>query len=154
MTTAFAWNASHPVHAETGHIERPERLEAIRERLLTSSLWERLVHRQPLPVDWEIVRLVHRRPYIERLQQAAAHAPLRLDVDTYLQPGSLEAALEAVGALLAVTQAVVEGQVTNGFAAVRPLVIMLHRIRQWAFACFRTWLSLRAGPSKPLALNA
>jgi acetoin utilization deacetylase AcuC-like enzyme len=120
MTTAFAWNASHPVHAETGHIERPERLEAIRERLLTSSLWERLVHRQPLPVDWEIVRLVHRRPYIERLQQAAAHAPLRLDVDTYLQPGSLEAALEAVGALLAVTQAVVEGQVTNGFAAVRP----------------------------------
>lgn len=120
MTTAFAWNATHTAHAETGHVERPERLEAIRERLTTAQLWDRLALQQPLPIDWEIVRLVHRRTYIERLQQAVAHAPLRLEVDTYLQPGSLEAALEAVGALLAVTQAVLEGRASNGFAAVRP----------------------------------
>lgn len=120
MITAFALNPSHTQHYEPGHVERPERLEAIRAHLSASPYWNRLQHLQPLPVDWDLVHQVHRRTYLERLQQALRRAPTRLDPDTYVQPGSLQVALEAVGALLAVTKAVLEGQADNGFAAVRP----------------------------------
>ncbi len=120
MTTAFSWNPSHGSHSEVGHVERPERLEAIRQQLLSSPIWNRLQHTDPLPVDLDAACLVHRRAYLERLQQALQRAPTRLDPDTYVQPESLAVALEAVGALLAITEAVLEGRADNGFAAVRP----------------------------------
>ncbi|MDQ7041471.1 MAG: histone deacetylase [Rhodothermus sp.] len=120
MTTAFAWNPSHESHYEVGHVERPERLAVIQQRLLSLPIWNRLQHTEPLPVDLGVARLVHRPTYLERLQQALQRAPTRLDPDTYVQPASLAVALEAVGALLAVARTVLEGHADNGFAAIRP----------------------------------
>lgn len=120
MTTALSFNPSHMRHYEPGHVERPERLAAIQARLSASSSWNRLQHVAPLLVDLEVARLVHRRAYIDRLQQALHRAPTRLDPDTYVQPDSLAVALEAVGALLAVTEVVLAGSADNGFAVIRP----------------------------------
>ncbi len=120
MTTAFGFNPSHGHHYEPGHVERPERLEAIREQLSSSPNWNRLQHVEPMAVDLDVARLVHRRTYLERLQQALQRAPARLDPDIYVQPESLTVALEAVGTLLAVTRAVLDGHADNGFAAIRP----------------------------------
>lgn len=119
MTTAFATTPSHARHAQPGHIERPERLDAVLTLLRNDPAWEALHHLAPAAVDLETARLVHTDAYVKRFVEAAA-SRASLDADTYTTPSSVDVALESLGAVLAVTEAVLEGTVTNGFAATRP----------------------------------
>ena len=119
MSTAFAWNENHVYHASAHHPERPERVEAIVEHLKSGPLWDRLVHVAPAEADRSHAELVHSPSYLDRLETATAYAA-RLDPDTYTTHRSLECAYASLGAALAVTEAVLDGRVDNGFAAARP----------------------------------
>src|SRR5262249_60836476 len=59
-----------------------------------------------------------------------------LDPDTSTSPGSYEAARLAAGSLLVVCEAVLAGQVANGFALVRPLGHHAERDRAMGFCLF------------------
>ncbi len=99
-----------------GHPERAARLRAVLDALQ----------------DLDLVRIPARDATYDEIARAhdPAHAPhiagqlrdgaRQLDNDTVVGPGSLEAALRAAGAALALGEAWLEGHVDNGFAAVRP----------------------------------
>ncbi|GAB4204248.1 MAG: histone deacetylase family protein [Tibeticola sp.] len=113
-----------------GHPENPRRLAAIEERLRASGLWYALQHRTAAPVSLADLELAHDRMYLASLrgladelrEQIAAGGPdhLHLDPDTALNLYTWDAALEASGAAIAATDAVLAGELDNAFCALRP----------------------------------
>lgn len=102
-----------------GHPEHAGRLKAVLDALEGLPLQKRDA---PM-ADAETIALVHPTRYIEALEQAFAEAGggrVRLDPDTYLSAGSREAAYRAAGACIAAVDAVMNGEDTMAFCAVRP----------------------------------
>jgi len=67
----------------------------------------------------------HTRAYIAAIQACANGGPMqgpwgKIDEETIISPGSFDAALLAVGGALNATSAVIEGQINNAFALLRP----------------------------------
>ena len=120
MSIAFAWNESHEHHRTSRHVERPERLQAILKLVDHSPIRRRLRTVSYERASLDLLRLVHTDTHVRRVVDAAERGFDRLDPDTYITAGSLDAALDAVGALIAVTRDVVDGRSQAGFAAVRP----------------------------------
>lgn len=104
--------------APAGHPERPERLEAVGRAIAARS--DELARLAPRPADDDEILRVHSREHLARLTEAARHAPLQLDPDTYLTPESPDVARLAAGATIDLARAVARGEARAGFAAVRP----------------------------------
>lgn len=126
MATAYY---SHPECAGhdmgRGHPECPERLGAISDFLLASGLDVALEHRDAPLVDLSDVALAHDNGYIAELrdmlsQIEAAGESRAVDPDTVAAPGTWRAVQRAAGAAVAATDAVIDGEVSNAFCAVRP----------------------------------
>ncbi|KAF0118787.1 MAG: Histone deacetylase superfamily [Rhodospirillaceae bacterium] len=115
---------SHPacMQHETGisHPERPERLTAIAQALATERFTA--LDRQEAPrAALALIERLHPRSYIEGILDAVPKNGSRhLDSDTVLSPASGEAALRAVGAVVAAVDAVAHGKAHNAFCPVRP----------------------------------
>ena len=121
MSTLFL---SHPACLEhqtpLGHPERPDRLRAI-ERALEDEKFQMLAREQAPMAPAEIVALCHPMDYIESIRNASPdEGMVQLDADTSMSPGSLEAALRAVGGGVRAVDEVMSGKATNAFVAVRP----------------------------------
>lgn len=100
-----------------GHPERVERLAAV-ARAIAPLPVERCV--APLADDSEILRC-HPRAYLDKVRAAVPQEGwVALDGDTVLSPGSLTAALRAVGGMVAAVDAVMAGEAANAFVAGRP----------------------------------
>jgi acetoin utilization deacetylase AcuC-like enzyme len=121
MTTLlFTHPASLRHVTPDGHPERVDRIKAV-EQILGSDHFRDLARREaPLGRDEDIL-LAHAYEHLERVR---ALAPVEgfeyLDADTVMSPGSLEAALRAVGAATAAVDAVFAGEADNAFCALRP----------------------------------
>jgi acetoin utilization deacetylase AcuC-like enzyme len=111
----------HAAHAEPGHPERPDRVEAMRRALERSGAWEagRLV--APLSLPESVLLAVHSPAYLARLRTVCAGGG-RLDADTYTTPASWNLALQAAGGAAAVAAAVwLDGPAGGrGLALTRP----------------------------------
>jgi len=113
-----------------GHPECPERLDAIEDRLLISGVGDALERREAPPASLADIELAHDRMYIASLrglsdglrEEIDAGGPhhVQIDPDTTLGIHTWEAALNAAGAVLAATDAVMAGELENAFCAVRP----------------------------------
>lgn len=100
-----------------GHPEQVARYAAVQAGLTGLDLIRRDA---PMADDADILR-AHPARYLARLRAASpATGWAQLDGDTYLSPGSLDAALHAVGAACAAVDAVLTGEATNAFLAARP----------------------------------
>lgn len=120
MSIAFAWNESHENHRAAQHVERPERVQAILTRLQGASIRQHLASVDFDRAPEEVLRLVHTDEHVRSVIDAVHRGFDRLDPDTYITESSMDAALDAMGALLAVTRHVVDGKASSGFAAIRP----------------------------------
>lgn len=114
---------THPAmlahEAPPGHPEHAGRLKAV----LAALEGMPLDRREAPPADVEAIGRVHPQRYIEALEPAFAEARdarVRLDPDTYLSAGSREAIYRAAGACVAAVDAVMAGEETMAFCAVRP----------------------------------
>ena len=112
---------SHPAHAAhevpEGHPERPGRMAAVLDALADLDLDRR---EAPLAEEADILRC-HPRRHLDRLAAAVpARGPAALDPDTWIAPGSLEAARRAAGAACAAVDAVMAGEDRAAFVAARP----------------------------------
>jgi acetoin utilization deacetylase AcuC-like enzyme len=115
---------SHPACLDhqnpMGHPERPERLRAI-EQALEAERFQSLAREQAPRAADEIVALAHPMEYVEAIRRASpANGLVRLDADTSMSPGSLEAALRAVGGVTLAIDEVMNRKAANAFVAMRP----------------------------------
>ena len=105
-----------------GHPERPERLAAVMAALDDAALGVQ-AREAPLADALDLER-VHPPAYVETIFTAFADPPragvLRLDPDTVMSPGSVDAARRAAGAVSAAVRGVAAGDFDRAFCAVRP----------------------------------
>jgi acetoin utilization deacetylase AcuC-like enzyme len=120
MTVGFVTNPNHAAHAVDEHPEGPERLEAVLQLIEESGLINRLTTIAPRDASDGELTAVHREAYVEALRRACAQGGGWADPDTYIAPGSCDAAWLAAGACVAATEAVLAGDVRSAFCAVRP----------------------------------
>jgi acetoin utilization deacetylase AcuC-like enzyme/formylglycine-generating enzyme required for sulfatase activity len=111
-------------HTGPGFPERPARLEAIVKRLKDKGLMEQLTVLEGKPAPTEPNAAVPPPPHIERVRKACEGLGDRVEhLDTGDMPisaKSYDAALSAVGGVLAAVDGVMEGRIRNAFCAVRP----------------------------------
>jgi len=103
-----------------GHPERPDRLRAINQ-VLSEERFNPLVRGEAPEGDLDSVALCHGEHYIGELRHVAPTSGLvYLDGDTSMSPGTWEAVMRGVGGAVAATDAIMTGQHSNAFVAVRP----------------------------------
>ena len=115
---------SHPAclnHATPpGHPERADRLRAVKEAL-SEKRFDALVRGEAPEGSLDLVTLCHNEHYVTELRHIAPdQGVIYLDGDTSMSPGTWEAAMRGVGGAVAATDAVMTGQHSNAFVAVRP----------------------------------
>lgn len=121
MTTLLVSQRNFESHVTpTGHPERPDRLRAVDEALSREGFAE--LRRKDAPYgDLNLASLVHHPDYLEALRQVRPAEGLgRIDEDTFISSGSLDAASTALGAALLALDAVAMGEADNAFCAIRP----------------------------------
>lgn len=106
-------------HHAPGHPERPDRRWAAAEGVRAAA-GERLVLRPCRAATRAELEGVHDAGYLDLLETAELRGGAWLDPDTYLVPGSCEAARLAAGATLDAALASARGEAEVAFAAVRP----------------------------------
>jgi acetoin utilization deacetylase AcuC-like enzyme len=103
-----------------GHPERPDRLRAI-ERALEAEKFQTLARAEAPAAAFETITLCHPMAYVTQIRDATpSEGMVRLDADTSMSPGSLEAALRAVGGAVYAVDEVLSKKAANAFVATRP----------------------------------
>ncbi len=121
MSTQFY---THPVCVEhdTGsyHPERPDRLRSVM-RALEDEVFNALVRLDAPKATIKQIERVHTPALIQGIFDAVPESGHHnIDPDTVLSPKSGEAALRAAGGMCAAVDAVMVGETTNAFCALRP----------------------------------
>lgn len=131
----FTHEAFHGHVTPPGHPERVERLGAVEKGLKGIP-----VERRECPVgdEAEVLRC-HPAEYLARVKAAVPREGwAQLDGDTFLSPGSFEAAMRAVGGICAAVDAVVSGETKTAFVAGRPPGHHAERATAMGFCLFGT----------------
>lgn len=102
------------------HPERPERLRAIHNAISLDAKLAPMLRPVAAPAEEQALARVHAPAYIADIRGKVDSAPLYLDADTVMSPRSYEAARLASGAAIEAVDAVMAGQASNAFCAVRP----------------------------------
>ena len=106
--------------AGPGHPESPSRLEAVLEAL-NDDAFAGLERRQAPPVARDQLVRVHADALIDEVfASSPPEGYARLDPDTAMSAGSLEAAQRAAGAVCAAVDALLDDRAKRAFCAVRP----------------------------------
>jgi len=120
MATGYVYDPIYLEHDLRGHPENRQRLETIRRVLQQYGMWECLIQIPAAPVSHERLERVHSGHYVDLVKRVSDQGGGHLDMDTYVRPASYDAALMAAGGLVEATRAVLDGEVENAFALVRP----------------------------------
>ena len=121
MDIGLVYHPDYLKHDPGGHHpEHAGRLEAVMQALEASGQSRQLVH-----LDWDDdpqawVAEVHEAEVMQRVQAASQRGRAALDPDTIVSRDSYDVALQAVAGTLAAADAVVSGEVSQAFCAVRP----------------------------------
>ena len=127
---AFAGHITPP-----GHPERVERLAAVEAGLAGLGVERRDC---PFADEAEVLRC-HPARYLARVKAAVPDSGwAQMDGDTFLSPGSYEAAMRAVGGICAAVDAVVTGEAKTAFVAGRPPGHHAERETAMGFCLFGT----------------
>lgn len=119
--TGFVYHPDYLKHdAGAFHPESPLRLMAIVDCVKNSDLNEKLVFLEPSPASVEQVQYIHTESYVKFLKEFCRRGGGNLEIDTGVSKDSYDVALLAVGGIIKAIDAVLDGEVDNAFAAVRP----------------------------------
>ncbi|WP_170360941.1 histone deacetylase family protein [Ruegeria arenilitoris] len=118
MKTALLTHADCLEHVTPdGHPERVARLEHILHALESLDL-NRVT--APLAADDDLLR-IHPESYIRDVRKMRpAEGCAQIDGDTFMSPGSVDAAYRAAGAVVRAVDMVLGGEAQNAFCAIRP----------------------------------
>ncbi|HEY4140943.1 MAG TPA: histone deacetylase family protein [Pseudolabrys sp.] len=124
----------------TGHPERPDRLRAV-EEALSDERFQMLAREQAPMAEADVIALCHPEDYIQAIRDASpseGDGMIRLDADTVMSPGSLEAVLRAVGGGTLAVDEVMNQKASNAFVAVRPPGHHAETARPMGFCLFNS----------------
>ena len=118
MTTALITHPDCLLHVTPdGHPERVARLNALLPALDDKALTRVLA---PLAAEDDLL-LAHPAAHVQAIRDGIPRAGWRqIDPDTFLSPGSLQAALRAAGGAIRAVDMVLSGEAQNAFVACRP----------------------------------
>lgn len=118
MTTALITHPDCLTHVTPhGHPEQVARLRSVLDALEGLSLEQVMA---PMAQD-EDIHLLHPQGYVNEIKtNIPKHGNVQMDDDTFVSPGSLNAAYRAVGAVLRGVDMVLADVVQNAFCATRP----------------------------------
>ncbi len=120
----------------SGHPERVDRMKAILQVLKSPHFKGLPILEAPQGRHEDILR-AHTDEHLQRILSLAVENDFEyLDSDTVMSPGSLEAALRAVGAATSAVDAVFQGDAANAFCAMRPPGHHAERNRPMGFCFF------------------
>jgi len=137
MTTLLCTHEACFQH-DTGrhHPESPARLRAVLDGL-SGPGFAALVRREAPRAALADLGRAHSPRFVDELLAAIpTQGHGAIDADTIVSPGSGEAALRAAGAVVAAVDAVIAGEATNAFCAVRPPGHHAERARAMGFCLF------------------
>ena len=121
MTVLITNSACLDHDAGPRHPERPARLEAVLDHLKATGLLDELTLVEAPQAGRAQLAAVHAADYVDAIERVAPTEGLvRLDPDTAMGPGSLQAVRTAVGAAVAGVDLVFDGEHRHAFCAVRP----------------------------------
>ena len=103
-----------------GHPESPQRLGATHAMLETPEMAGHFVKIEPRYATHEEIGMIHSASYIDLVASTKGQDFVALDPDTAATPESYDVAKLAVGGLCNAIDSVVNGEVANAFALVRP----------------------------------
>jgi len=136
VKTGFVYDDIYLKHDNAAHPENARRLEAIMAYLGKKGTLKQLIPIKPCPATIEELLWVHGEQQIASVRQAAQEGDAWLDPDTYVSPGSYDVALYAAGGTIKATEAVIDEEVNNAFALVRPPGHHATRRRAMGFCLF------------------
>lgn len=117
MNLGLVRSAEFEAHETGAHPETAARLKRLRSVWPDFPQWKE----QPLrEASDEQLSLCHDPAVLTRVAELTARGGGRLDADTVVSPGSDRAARMAVGSSIDLVDAVLDGRLDRGFAAVRP----------------------------------
>lgn len=121
MTTLLVSQRNFESHVTpTGHPERPDRLRAV-DGALSHERFARLLRKDAPSGDLTLAELVHHPDYLAALRHVRpAEGVGRIDEDTFISSGSLDAISTGLGGALLALDAVAMGEADNAFCAIRP----------------------------------
>ncbi len=139
MATVFLTHPAALQHVTpSGHPERVERMEAIYAAMRADEFAALDRRTAPLADEAEVLRC-HSAHYLAEVSRARPDAGwTQLDADTFMSPGSWEAALRAIGGVEAAVDAVLAGEAGNAFVAMRPPGHHAETGRSMGFCLFGT----------------
>lgn len=120
MKSGLVYDPVYLQHATGEHVENSRRLTTAISYLEETGVKEKLTCLPPRPASIEELESVHASEYISYLRCKAEKGGGWLDTDTVVCPGSYRAALYAAGGVARAVEAVLNGEVANAFALVRP----------------------------------
>jgi acetoin utilization deacetylase AcuC-like enzyme len=135
MATGFVWHEQYAWH-DTGttagvlpaggfiqpfhHFENPDTKRRFRNLLEVSGLLDQLVEIKPRPATEAEIGRFHTQAYIERIKAMNAARGGDAGELTFFGPGSYEIALLSAGGCIVALEAILDGNVKNAYALVRP----------------------------------
>jgi acetoin utilization deacetylase AcuC-like enzyme len=137
MTTLFYSHDAFLDHATpAGHPERPDRMRAIAKVVADPAFASLQQEVAPL-CDEAALLLAHPQSHVDRVRNAVPEDGIaQVDSDTWVSPGSWEAASRAVGASMAAVDDVFTGRADNVFVACRPPGHHAEKTRAMGFCLF------------------
>ena len=119
MVTAIAYSSRYLEHNQSSHPENAERLKVIVDYIKNSRLSKKVDFINPKSVDDESILSVHSRDMVDTVKTLSETGGW-IDFDTYVCKGSYDIAKLAAGGVVYLSEKVLSGDISNGFALVRP----------------------------------
>jgi acetoin utilization deacetylase AcuC-like enzyme len=119
-STCYAYDPIEQIHNQPGHAENNRRTAESMALLQSRGVLDQMTLLPFSPITAKQLQRLHSPRYVQRVQELDERGGGKLDFETYMVPGSFQAALASAGAALAVTRSVVRGEARNGISIMRP----------------------------------
>jgi acetoin utilization deacetylase AcuC-like enzyme len=138
VPTAFLTHSLFLRHeVPTGHPERPRRLSAIVDELITQRIYDLLRIVEAPEASNDALCRVHSPAHVSAMEGLKlGDAIASIDADTFVGPHSVAAARHAAGAAIEATELVIAGRADSAFCCVRPPGHHAERDRAMGFCLF------------------
>jgi acetoin utilization deacetylase AcuC-like enzyme len=136
MSTQIVFSEKFSKHNNRTHPENAERLNVMIDEIKNSQIKNEVEFIEPELLPEKILYDIHSERMIEQVREMSSEFQSWIDMDTYVCKSDFETARLAAGGLLKACNNVINGEVDNAFALVRPPGHHATKSRSMGFCLF------------------